>query len=88
MLTLQDCIAFSGLTPDQLDAVAHHQHLAPIIAAEWAETTLDRPDGADLVEAALVDEVAHAHDACCRRRLRIGLEEFRLAHPHRITLAC
>lgn len=83
MLTLQDCIAFSGLTSDQLDAIAHHKHLPQVIAAEWAETVLDRSDGAQIVEAALVEEVdfACAHgDARCAERYRRGLEDFRRQH--------
>lgn len=85
MLTLQDCIAFSGLTPDQLDAIARHQHLPAVIAAEWAETVLESEDGVRLVEAVLLEEVACARAAGKRdlaERLRRGLDEFQHDHPH------
>jgi hypothetical protein len=85
MLTLQDCIAFSGLTPDQLDAVACHQHLPAVIAAEWAESVLESEGGIRLVEAVLVEEVACAcaqGDRTCAERFRRGLEEFIRDHPH------
>lgn len=83
MLTLADCIAFSGLTPDQLDAVADHQHLPAVLAAEWAETMLDRSEGWRLVEAMLLEEAALAGcrgDAACAERYRLGLEDFRRMH--------
>ncbi len=34
MLTLEDCIALSDLTREEIDAIAVHEHLAEIIAAE------------------------------------------------------
>ncbi len=83
MLSLVDCIAFSGLTPDQLDAVACFKHLPPILAAEWAEGTLEREGGCADVESILIAEVATASAGHrdCARRWRAGLEQFRREHP-------
>lgn len=84
MLTLQDCIAFSGLTPDQLEAVACHQHLPMIVAAEWAESVLETEEGVRLIEAVLCEEehIARIHgDRACAARYRRGLESFRRDHP-------
>lgn len=84
MLSLVDCIAFSGLTDDQLDAIADYQHLPPVLAAEWAETMLDSPAGRDIVETMLRREVAIAADhgkADCVRRYRQGLVEFVRVYP-------
>jgi hypothetical protein len=86
MLTLQDCIGFSGLTPDQLEAIADHEHLDMIIAAEWAEVTLDKPEGEELVERMLAEEIdrcASHHKDEALRRYQAGLEEFHKQHPHR-----
>ena len=84
MLSLEDCIAFSGLTRDQLDAVACYKHLPPIIAAEWAETVLDRPQGCNEVERILEEEITFAcdHHPDCVSRWRCGLAEFRHDHPN------
>lgn len=60
MLSLEDCIAFSGLTRDQLDAVACFKHLPPVIAAEWAETMLDTPGGCDELDWILAEEAGVA----------------------------
>lgn len=84
MLTLEDCIAFSGLTGDQVDAVARHRHIPAIVAAEWAECLLATEDGCNAVEAALIEEAvrATAHHRACAGAWCRGLAEFRHAHPH------
>jgi len=84
MLSLEDCIAFSGLTREQLDAVACHEHLPLIVVAEWAETALDCEGGCTLVEAILVEEVRGAgrrHPDRLQDWDR-GLAEFRRVHAH------
>ena len=85
MLTLQDCIGFSGLTADQLEAVADHEHMDLIIAAEWAEATLDRPEGEEMVERMLAEEVefCETHPKGDRLiRYQAGLDDFHKHHPH------
>lgn len=87
MLTLQDCIAFSGLTPEQLEAVADYKHLPDVVAAEWAEGALETPRGCKEVEAMLLLEIeaACAHgDQVCAARYRHGLEEFLKAHSRNV----
>lgn len=79
MLSLTDCVAFSGLTPDQLDAVACFKHVPTVVAAEWAETVLEQPDGCEQVEAVLDAEVrlAHDHHLPTEQAWEQGLQEFR-----------
>ena len=83
MLSLVDCIAFSGLTPDQLQAVACHKHVPVIVAAEWAENALDSLDGTHEVETALVEEaqLAADHHLACADCWDRALAEFRREHP-------
>jgi hypothetical protein len=83
MLSMVDCIAFSGLTGDQLDAVACYKRLPPIVAAEWAETVLESPDGCRLVETMLMEEVtvAQSHHWPCETAWRGALDEFRRQMP-------
>jgi len=82
MLSLVDCIAFSGLTREQLDAVACHEHLPLIVVAEWAETILERDEGCAKVEAILAEEVeaASIHHQDRAAEWAHGLEEFRRDH--------
>jgi len=83
MLSLIDCIGFSGLTQDQLCAVATYKHLPPIVAAEWAETALETPYGCVEVEHMLEEEasLASRRHRDCARAWNAALEEFRRDHP-------
>ena len=79
MLSLHDCLGLSRLTPDQIEAIADHEHLDMIPAAEWAEWVLDRPNGTVIVQCMLTDQVAHcqAHGHIDRgRRYQSGLDDF------------
>ncbi|BAE51702.1 hypothetical protein [Paramagnetospirillum magneticum] len=82
MLSLEDCIAFSGLTAEQLDAVACHEHLPLIVVAEWAETVLAAEDGCAKVAAILAEEVEAAviHHKDRLGDWAHGLEEFLREH--------
>ncbi len=83
MLTLEDCIGFSGLTSEQVEAIAHHEHLSMILAAELAENLLESPKGVALVEAILNDEVAYCqtHGNNVRRAVyQAGLDQFLTRH--------
>ncbi|MBI3447036.1 MAG: hypothetical protein HY055_17130 [Magnetospirillum sp.] len=83
MLSLEDCIAFSGLTPEQVDAVACHEHLPLILVAEWAEAVLEAEGGCARVAAILAEEVEVApfHHKDRVESWKHGLEEFRRDHP-------
>lgn len=81
MLSVQDCIAFGQLNTDQIDAICCHQGLSPILAAEWAETILDQPNGAIVIDAVLAAAVVHAKSSGrhqCAARFEAGLIAFRL----------
>jgi hypothetical protein len=52
-----------------------------IVAAEWAETVLDRPDGRTRMEAVLADEVTlcqRCGDVLRSRQYQQDLQDFRL----------
>lgn len=46
MITLHDCIAFSGLDTEGIRAVALHHHLPDVIAAQFAAAQMETPAGA------------------------------------------
>ena len=78
MLTLQDCIGFSGLTQEQVEAVADHEHLDMVIAAEWAENAMERPGGREEVQHMIEEEIAFCeshHRLDKMRRFQHGLED-------------
>lgn len=57
MLTLQDCLELADLTEDELDAIAHHEHLPAIVAIEKAHAFLQQDWGAPAVRQMVIDEV-------------------------------
>jgi hypothetical protein len=85
MLTLNDCIGFTGLTEEQLEAIAKHEHLPMILAAEMVEDEVDSRAGCHHIETMIAEEVVfeteHGHPERAER-YRHGLEEFLKAHPH------
>lgn len=83
MLTLDDCIAFGDLTKTQLEAVAHHEHVPLIIAAEMMENIADTCEGCELVTGILRDEMKEARDKGDFRKVdcyRHALQDFLANH--------
>ena len=60
MITREDCIAFAGLTPDEVDAVAEHEHVGDIQAAALANLLLHRDKGAGVIRQMMVDDLRSA----------------------------
>ena len=56
MISLEDCIAFCGLAPDEVAAVAEHEHVPDIMATEIAWDLLQRPGGALSIRQLIVDD--------------------------------
>ena len=82
MLTLEDCIGLSGIEPDEIAAVAEHEHLPFVVALEKGSWMLDHSWGPpairqmirdDLEDAATHGKMIHLHElqatyhGCCQR---------------------
>jgi hypothetical protein len=71
MITLDDCIALCGLTRDQVDAIAEHEHLPESAAAAFAAWLMQREEtGLPAIRDMLRDDIRaaigrgdHAHAA-------------------------
>ena len=77
MLALQDCIGFSGLSPVQLEALAEHEHLNLMVAAELAECLLEQPGGCARLAHMIAEEIDHCFR--CGRQARGRLYQQELA---------
>ena len=62
MITLEDCIAFCGLTEQEVLAIAEHEHIPEVAAAALAEYLLDRPKGADQIRNMICEDIRAALD--------------------------
>ncbi len=84
MISKEDCIALCGLTAEEVDAIAEHEHVGEVAAAALADYLLHKDHGADRIRAMIVDDIrsalrdgrpAHASE------LMHVLRHFLAAHP-------
>src|SRR5260221_11950081 len=60
MITIEDCLALSDLTEEEIDAIAEHEHLPAIIAAELGNCLAHLPGGIDHIRSMIRDDIAAA----------------------------
>lgn len=85
MITIEDCIALCGLTREEVDAVAEHEHLPEAAAAALASWLMEKHEtGVPAISNMLRDDIRgaiksgkHAHAA----ELLAALRHFLTEHP-------
>ena len=60
MLSFADCIAFCGLTEEEVRVIAEHEGIPDLPAAELGAALLRRPGGAARIRALILDDIARA----------------------------
>lgn len=60
MLTVEDCIGLVDLPEEVIDAIAEHEHLPEVVAAELAEYLIEGPNGAPRIRAMIEDDIRRA----------------------------
>jgi hypothetical protein len=73
MISLEDCIAFCGLTEDEVAAISEHEHIPEIAASALADYLLKQPHGGEAIRAMIVDDI---HEALCKGRIKHAQELF------------
>jgi hypothetical protein len=84
VLTLEDCLALCDLTEDEVLAIAQHEHIPEIAAAELGNYLLHCPDGEVLIKSMIRDDIAAAVASGDEQRmlaLKWVLRNFVLQHP-------
>ena len=84
MLTFDDCVALCELTEDEIAAIAEHEHLPMIVAAELGNYLIHGPDGALRVKRIILDDMLVADRAGDKGRaltLKLVLRHFIERHP-------
>jgi hypothetical protein len=90
MLTLEDCIAFSELTQEEIDAIAEHDHLPEIVAAELGWFLVHTGAGCRGIATMIGDDIAAAQlhgDQAHAARLKLVLKHFIADHRRRMNEA-
>jgi hypothetical protein len=86
MITLEDCIAFSGLSEPEVLALAEHEHIPEIAAAALGEYLLKQRYGTDKIHVMIVEDMRAAlqrGDKQHARELFSALRHFIVTHPDR-----
>jgi hypothetical protein len=84
MLTFDDCLALSDLTEEEIAAIAEHEHLPMIVAAELGNYLIEGPDGALRVKRIILDDMVAANRHGDHRHaltLKLVLRQFVERHP-------
>lgn len=84
MLTFEDCLGMCELTEEEVAAVAEHEHLPMIVAAELGNYIIQGPDGAFRVKRIIIDDIRHAAsvgDMTHVLALKLVLRHFVERHP-------
>ena len=84
MIRLEDCIELCGLTEEEVLAIAQHEHLPEIVAAELGNYLVSTPDGELCIKAMILDDMAQAAGIGDRARalgLKLVLRRFIVQHP-------
>ncbi len=70
MLSLEDCVALCGLTDDEVQLVADHEHVPTIVAAELASELMKSRRGIYRLKGMMLDELERAKLTNHRDRAR------------------
>jgi hypothetical protein len=84
MLSIEDCIGLCGLTEEEVLAIAEHEHIPEIAAAEMGNYLVRTPDGELYIKAMIKDDIAAAIACGTRDRelaLKLVLCRFIGQHP-------
>lgn len=88
MLTIEDCIALCGLTAEEVEAIAEHEHLPQMLAAEMAACLVETSSGEHRIRRMIREDIEfarsrgnHAHAA----KLKLVLKHF--VDQHQQSLA-
>lgn len=84
MLSLQECLDFCDLDQEEVEAIAEHEHVPLIVAAEMGFEMLRSPEGIEHIHAMLEDNVEHARDCGFTERaehLSVVCQHFLASHP-------
>lgn len=84
MITLQDCIAFCGLSEEEVLAIAEHEHIPEVAAAALGHYLLHRDKGPERIREMIVEDVRLAQargDGEHVKTLLHALHHFLRTHP-------
>jgi hypothetical protein len=68
MISFEDCVALCGLSPEEISAIAEHEHVPEVAATALASYLMRQAEGPEAVRNMIVDDI------------RVALNERRIEH--------
>lgn len=84
MLTVKECLEFCDLTDDEISAIAEHEHVPDVVAAELGECLLKTDLGAWVIKRFIIENIEHAESHGRPEKavqFRAVLAHFDATHP-------
>ena len=84
MLTYQECLEMCELSLDEIDAIAVHEHVPEIVAAELGNYLVHCSDGVPRIKRIILDDIDEAKRCGRYKRavhLQLVLRHFIETHP-------
>jgi hypothetical protein len=84
MLSIEDCIALSDLSEAEIEAIAQHEHIPEMAAAEMGNYLIQTADGEMRLRAMIVDDIREAQargDQARALALKLVCRNYLQAHP-------
>ncbi len=84
MISLEDMIGMSGLTEEEILAIAEHEHVSPSVATNYASYLAQGHEGLEQVRNMIIDDIREAQAAgnsSHERELLHVLHHFLRSHP-------
>jgi hypothetical protein len=84
MLSLEDCIGLCGLTEEEVLAIAEHENIPEVVAAEMANYLVQTDEGERRIKAIIREDIQRARRRGDRRHelaLKLLLRNYVLEHP-------
>lgn len=90
MLTIEDMVAFSGLSRDEVLAIAEHEHMPEMAACALAEYLMQQDHGPERIRDMIVDDIRAAQqrgDKAHVQTLLHVLHHFVRTHPDSLPVS-
>lgn len=90
MISIEDIVAFSGLSEDEVLAIAEHEHLPEVAACALAEYLMQQEHGPERIREMMVEDIRTAQERGDKEHVRTllhVLHHFVRAHPDSLPLA-
>ena len=57
MISFDDCVSLSGLSPEEISAIAEHEHIPEMVAAALASYLIHSEHGPEKIRNMIVDDI-------------------------------